>query len=247
MHNGDELQIALRFKLAFVDAGATAPLTFDNEKMGLRLDKETRQVWINGILADPPLSLHQYRLLEALWDSGGGVVTRERIIDAWPEASGEGVSEQAIDTLVRRLLERIEEVTRSSDISSPFADMASDWKTDKISIIHSAETGLYLHIPFCERKCPYCDFNTYAGLQSIFQDTVDALCLEMKHWSAPLANRRISTIFLGGGTQCWKIHSGQLFENILFPGQRRCRNHRKQTRHGRSLSLPHCVRWCQSA
>lgn len=111
LHNGDELQIALRFKLAFVDAGATAPLTFDNEKMGLRLDKETRQVWINGIIADPPLSLHQYRLLEALWDSGGGVITREQIIDAvWPEASGEGVSEQAIDALVRRLRERIEEV-----------------------------------------------------------------------------------------------------------------------------------------
>ncbi len=111
LQNGDEIQIALRFKLAFVDAGATAPLTFDNEKMGLRLDKETRQVWINGIIADPPLSLHQYRLLESLWDSGGGVVTREQIIDAvWPEASGEGVSEQAIDALVRRLRERIEEV-----------------------------------------------------------------------------------------------------------------------------------------
>jgi pSer/pThr/pTyr-binding forkhead associated (FHA) protein len=88
LHDGDELQIALRFKLAFVDAGATAPLTLNNDNQGLRLDKETRQVWINGILADPPLSLHQYRLLEALWDSGGSVVTREQIIQAvWPEAS----------------------------------------------------------------------------------------------------------------------------------------------------------------
>jgi hypothetical protein len=110
LHDGDELQIALRFKLAFVDAGATAPLTLNNDNQGLRLDKETRQVWINGILADPPLSLHQYRLLEALWDSGGSVVTREQIIQAvWPEASSEGVSEQAIDALVRRLRERIAE------------------------------------------------------------------------------------------------------------------------------------------
>ncbi len=108
--DGDELQIALRFKLAFVDAGATAPLTFDTEHAGLRLDKETRQVWINGMMADPPLSLHQYRLLEALWDSNGGVVTREQIVNTvWPEASGEGVSEQAIDALVRRLRERIAE------------------------------------------------------------------------------------------------------------------------------------------
>lgn len=110
LHDGDEIQIALRFKLAFVDAGATAPLSLDSDKRGLRLDKETRQVWANNILIDPPLSLHQYRLLEALWDSGGSVLTREQIVDAvWPEASSEGVSEQAIDALVRRLRERIEE------------------------------------------------------------------------------------------------------------------------------------------
>lgn len=110
LHDGDEIQIALRFKLAFVDAGATAPLTLETEHQGLRLDKETRQVAINGVLTDPPLSLHQYRLLEVLWDAGGGVVTRDQIIEAvWPEASSEGVSEQAIDALVRRLRERIEE------------------------------------------------------------------------------------------------------------------------------------------
>lgn len=110
LEDGDELQIALRFKLAFVDAGATAPLTFDSSNSGLRIDSETRQVWINGELVDPPLSLHQYRLLESLWNSGGGVVTRDKIVDiVWPEASGEGVSEQAIDALVRRLRERIAE------------------------------------------------------------------------------------------------------------------------------------------
>ncbi len=111
LQDGDEIQIALRFKLAFVDTGATAPLTFETENQGLRLDQETRQVWVNGVLVDPPLSLHQYRLLEALWNSGGGVVTREQIVDAvWPEASGEGVSEQAIDALVRRLRERVAEI-----------------------------------------------------------------------------------------------------------------------------------------
>lgn len=110
LDDGDELQIALRFKLAFVDAGATAPLTFDTASSGLRIDSETRQVWVNGELIDPPLSLHQYRLLESLWTSGGGVVTRDKIVDiVWPEASGEGVSEQAIDALVRRLRERVAE------------------------------------------------------------------------------------------------------------------------------------------
>ena len=110
LEDGDEVQIALRFKFAFVDAGATAPLTIEGDYSGLRLDQEAHQVWINGNKIDPPLSLHQYRLLEKLWNSGGSVVTREQIIDVvWPETGGAGVSEQAIDALVRRLRERIAE------------------------------------------------------------------------------------------------------------------------------------------
>lgn len=110
LNDGDEIQIALRFKLAFVDAGATAPLTLEGGERGLRLDKETRQVWVNSKPIDPPLSLHQFRLLESLWDAGGSVISRERVINAvWPEAISEGVSEQAIDALVRRLRERLAE------------------------------------------------------------------------------------------------------------------------------------------
>jgi oxygen-independent coproporphyrinogen-3 oxidase len=60
--------------------------------------------------------------------------------------------------------------------------------------------GLYIHIPFCERKCPYCDFNTYAGLETHFQDLVAALGGEMARWREPLHQRMVSTIFVGGGT-----------------------------------------------
>ena len=60
--------------------------------------------------------------------------------------------------------------------------------------------GLYIHIPFCARKCPYCDFNTYAGLESLHDATVDALCAEMVRWAPRLAGRTVSTIFVGGGT-----------------------------------------------
>lgn len=111
--DGDEFQIGLRFKLAFIDADATMPLTITKEVTGLQLDKETRQVWINGEQIDPPLSLPQYRLLQILWDAGGRVVTRDEIVDAvWPEDSMEGISEQAIDALVRRLRERINELDK---------------------------------------------------------------------------------------------------------------------------------------
>jgi oxygen-independent coproporphyrinogen-3 oxidase len=60
--------------------------------------------------------------------------------------------------------------------------------------------GLYIHVPFCERKCPYCDFNTYAGLQSLFEQMVDALCQEMACWQESLRGRTVTTVFVGGGT-----------------------------------------------
>lgn len=65
------------------------------------------------------------------------------------------------------------------------------------------QLGLYVHWPFCERRCPYCDFNVHevetAG--PIDQDRwAAALVRELRHF-APLAQgRRLSSIFFGGGT-----------------------------------------------
>ena len=39
----------------------------------------------------------------------------------------------------------------------------------------SGGMALYVHIPFCESKCPYCDFNTYAGIESLMPPYVAAL------------------------------------------------------------------------
>jgi predicted component of type VI protein secretion system len=111
LHDGDEVQIALVYKLAFVDAGATAPLVFEKPALtGLRLDTTTHQIYINGRLLEPPLSAQQYRLLELMVDRPG-VTTRDEIVRAvWSDAAEEGVSEQSIDALVRRLRERLAEL-----------------------------------------------------------------------------------------------------------------------------------------
>lgn len=76
--------------------------------------------------------------------------------------------------------------------------------------------GLYIHIPFCAKKCPYCDFNTYAGLDALYQQTVDALCREMAFRRELLAARTVETIFIGGGTPTVlsPAQLAQLFEAI---------------------------------
>jgi hypothetical protein len=111
LRDGDEIQIALCFRLAFVDAGATAPLIFEEPALrGLRIDKEARTVYVNNFTISPPLSPAQFRLLELLVDHRDRVVSRDEVVrTVWPEAAGEGVSEQAIDALVRRLRERLQE------------------------------------------------------------------------------------------------------------------------------------------
>ncbi len=113
LQDGDEIQIALRYKLAFVDAGATAPLLFDETapSQALRLEPETRQVYLGDRVLAPPLSLAQYRLLELLIEAKGSVVARDDVARyVWPEDEETGVSEQAIDALVRRLRERLSEL-----------------------------------------------------------------------------------------------------------------------------------------
>jgi hypothetical protein len=111
LRDGDEIQIALGYKLAFVDAGATAPLLFEGGgEAGLRLDQVTRQVWVNGKILEPSLSVQQYRLLELVINTPG-VVGRDDIVHAvWSDAAEGGVSEQSIDALVRRLRERLTEL-----------------------------------------------------------------------------------------------------------------------------------------
>jgi len=112
LQDGDEIQIALCVRLSFVGAEATVPLVFERGKRpGLYLDKERHVVLIGGRELSPPPSLAQYRLLEILYDGAGRVCSRDEIVEAvWPEVAEEGVSDQAIDALVRRLRERISEI-----------------------------------------------------------------------------------------------------------------------------------------
>jgi DNA-binding response OmpR family regulator len=108
LKDGDEVSIAARYKLVFVDAEATAPLVFD--RRGLRIDPETVMVFVNGAPLDPPLSSPQFELLRLLSEARGSVVGRDEIVArVWPGDDAGGVTEDAVDALVRRLRARLAE------------------------------------------------------------------------------------------------------------------------------------------
>jgi oxygen-independent coproporphyrinogen-3 oxidase len=61
--------------------------------------------------------------------------------------------------------------------------------------------SIYIHIPFCRHRCGYCDFNTYAGLESLIPAYVNALCAEISYLKSQLSEPiAVHTIFFGGGT-----------------------------------------------
>jgi hypothetical protein len=114
LHEGDEIRIAFTQSFLFLSADATLPLTDLPEEFQqafvLRLDEASRRVWVRGVEIEPPLSAQQFNLLAALYQKAGEVVSRDELIHAvWGE-EGNWVTEQALDALVRRLRERINQL-----------------------------------------------------------------------------------------------------------------------------------------
>jgi len=66
-----------------------------------------------------------------------------------------------------------------------------------------ADLGVYIHVPFCERVCPYCDF-AVVGVgtlaESDEQELVELLLLEWGRWREALAGRALASVYFGGGT-----------------------------------------------
>ena len=60
--------------------------------------------------------------------------------------------------------------------------------------------SLYIHIPFCVRKCLYCDFPSFSGMESIFDDYVRMLCREIDETYSDYRGMEVKSIFIGGGT-----------------------------------------------
>lgn len=120
--DGDTIQIALAQKFTFLSSDATIPLEFDAPPEAdltprrLRMDKRSRRVWANEKEIDPPLSVAQFAMLDLLYGRDGLVVPREELVKAvWGEQGAYGVSDQALDALVRRLRDRLAEADNDTE------------------------------------------------------------------------------------------------------------------------------------
>jgi len=80
--------------------------------------------------------------------------------------------------------------------------------------IDAIPLALYVHFPWCERKCPYCDFNSHEQFKPAEQsEYIDALLNDLKQQLESLHQRPLHSIFLGGGTP--SLFSGASIERLL--------------------------------
>lgn len=110
LQDGDTLQIAAAQEFQFLSSDATMPLdTEPPVRSGrLMLDMRARQVWLNQKQMNPPLSAQQFQLIWVLYQNVGKVVTRQELISAvWGDEQSAGVTDQALDALIRRLRDRL--------------------------------------------------------------------------------------------------------------------------------------------
>jgi hypothetical protein len=115
LKDGDLVQIAFAQQFIFMSSDATLPLEPGGDILAhtalpgrLRLERKSRQVWIDQVEIEPPLSASQFQLLEILYDQTGQVIPRKEVIARiWGAENAIEVSEQALDALVRRLRDRL--------------------------------------------------------------------------------------------------------------------------------------------
>jgi len=74
--------------------------------------------------------------------------------------------------------------------------------------------SLYIHIPWCVRKCPYCDFNSHKSPDTLPEkDYIDALIRDLEQELPSVWGRTIQTIFIGGGTP--SLFSAEVYDRLF--------------------------------
>jgi len=114
LQDGDAIQVSLAQEFTFLTSDSTMPLGEGAGRPGrLMIDLRSRRVWVNQQQVAPPLSAQQFKLLWMLYEQQGQVINRADLVTAvWGEEQSVGVSDQALDALIRRLRDRLAALDR---------------------------------------------------------------------------------------------------------------------------------------
>lgn len=139
LKDGDEVKIALAQEFIFVSSDATLPiehLASPNVPAGKKLfiEQKARRVWLGDQELLPPLSVSQFILLVLLYENEGKVITRQEIVNSvWGEEGSGGVTEQAIDALIRRLRERLHKLDSLHEYITTVRGAGFIFENDRLS------------------------------------------------------------------------------------------------------------------
>ena len=104
--------------------------------------------------------------------------------------------------------------------------------------------GLYIHIPFCDSKCAYCDFISFCGQEKKMEEYVEAVIGEMKLYKNKFAGKVFDTLYIGGGTpSVLTTHAVEKIvtaakENFVFSCHPEERKRREDLAEATNLSFP---------
>ncbi len=110
LHDGARLTLAGVVTIRFRDPLATPMAPAIGRLHGVWIDPETDAVWVDARRVEPPLTGRQFALLERLDQADGGVVERADLVAAaWGEDAFDGVTDDALSALIKRLRKRLGE------------------------------------------------------------------------------------------------------------------------------------------
>ncbi|MCP5095077.1 MAG: protein kinase, partial [Chloroflexi bacterium] len=116
LQDGDEIVFGGVASFRFHDPEETRAGPKLGRLRGVWVDPELHTIWVDAQLVDPPLSAAQFTLLMVLYDRVGQIVSRGEIITAvWPDTDSSGVSNEAVDGLIKRLRKRLREYSKAQE------------------------------------------------------------------------------------------------------------------------------------
>jgi coproporphyrinogen III oxidase-like Fe-S oxidoreductase len=126
--------------------------------------------------------------------------------------AGDSSRASAVQRLIRRSLLRL--LTGEREIGLTRAVPSPDELREKFKAIDTL--GLYVHIPFCEQICPYCPYNKELYRSDLAEAYVGALKREIDLYSDIVADRPVTSFYIGGGTPTTMLHSGlaEIIEHV---------------------------------